>query len=1676
MINGTAFSTNRPPALTNGQSVTFDGIDDFVEIMDPATPTAYTLAGWVRFDTVRSATIIVRTSSSGPAAHFSHQIMTDASGHFVHYIYDGASKSLTGTTIAQPGVWYHVVATATNGGAGVLYVNGVQEGTPITVSTLWTGGDRWDLGVRAGNTTTNFIGRLDDVCIWDRPLNASQVASLASGASPFSWNPLTSLVSTDVRAAMSGVDSSAYVRLPFLVASPASLDQLTLNLRYEDGCVVWLNGVEVARRNAPATLAWNSAATADRSYVEIFRPETIDLTAFRSTLVTGQNMLAIQGLSTGSSDATFLTVAELTAREAAASTNEFKLALSEVSSVTNAPFWVELQNYGSDSLDLGGCVLLSSAGSNYTFASQSLAAGAFAVVDSTQLGWTPASADKLFLLSSGGAGVLDGLSLSHLLRGRATPTGLFLHPSAPTPGASNVFNFSTDIVINEVMYHYRPDVTATSYVDNAEEWIELYNRGTQAVALVGWRFDDAVQFTFPSDAVLAPDSYLVVARDAAVLSAKYPSVTILGDFNGKLNAGERLALLDADDNPADEVRFYGDRPWPLYADGGGCSLELKNPWADHARPEAWAASDETTNSAWQHYEVTVTATNPVYTPNIYGYYELRLCLLNQGEALLDNVSVIENPGGSNRELIQNGNFNSGLSTWRIQGTHRHSFIETNGAEKYLHIVSTGPASYLLNLIETTFKNGGSYVPIVAGQNYKISFDAKWLGGTPRFRAEFYYNQAAVQFALAQPVTSGTPGRRNSAYVANLGPTFSGLTHSPVVPSATSNITVSLNASDVDGIASATLWYSVNAGAWQSTPMSLNPQPSTLNLVGSIPGQAASAKIQFYIQATDTLGASATCPADGASSRALIQVQDNLTAANRQNLRIIILDADRDWMMTTSNMLSDDRLGATVVCNESETTYDCGVRLRGSMFSRQNSATTGFNVEFPADQPFRGVHTGITTKRADNKEEFLKQLMRHAGGIADMYDDITYLVSPVVGNRGPARLSMARYEDTWLNSQFENGSAGTIWNLEGIRVFIQSAGAEDYKNPNTAYIDFVWNYDLTNLGDDKEQYRWSLMLANGVARDEYAALIGMCQTLVLSGDALQTNAAARFDIDQWTRMLAMETLSGIGDAYGQGAAGTSDGAPHNMMFYERPSDGKMLLLPWDWSFTFVRAVNSVVYTTQNMGKVVALPNNMRFFQGHLRDLVERSMNAGYATRWAQHYSTLTGEDFVSSISYITSRAAYCLSTLPATVPFRIESNGGYNFSTNAASVTLTGRGSVDMAQIRLSGDDTPLAVTWLDGERWQITRSLVPGANAISLAAYDRAGRLLGSDQITVTSTLSSRPQHDYLRITELNYHPYHATTAELAAGVTNADDFEFIELMNIGPVPLDLNGAQFTVGISYIFTNITLASQERIVLAKNPAAFAVRYGTSHPYRVIGGYDGNLSNGGERLVLVDHDGIVILDFTYGDSTPWPTAADGSGPSLEIFDVNGDYSNATNWHASVQIGGSPGAAPSLLTITGQVALESYLGTNGNGTGSRMVTFTVTEEAGGVTNRLATWELPVTLVAGPDGYGVAGFTLTNVPLATTHLSAKTTWNLRKRLAVSFTNGQGTAYFTGANKLPGGDTDNSNQVDLADYSNLAAHWYQSSVTNPGATGADVDGSGLVDILDYFTLASHWFQQGDPE
>jgi hypothetical protein len=56
-----------------------------------------------------------------------------------------------------------------------------------------------------------------------------------------------------------------------------------------------------------------------------------------------------------------------------------------------------------------------------------------------------------------------------------------------------------------------------------------------------------------------------------------------------------------------------------------------------------------------------------------------------------------------------------------------------------------------------------------------------------------------------------------------------------------------------------------------------------------------------------------------------------------------------------------------------------------------------------------------------------------------------------------------------------------------------------------------------------------------------------------------------------------------------------------------------------------------------------------------------------------------------------------------------------------------------------------------------------------------------------------------LVITEVHYHPADADAAEMAAGFTNRDDFEFIELYNAGAQTINLVNCRFDDGIDFTF-------------------------------------------------------------------------------------------------------------------------------------------------------------------------------------------------------------------------------------------------------------------------------------
>jgi hypothetical protein len=150
-----------------------------------------------------------------------------------------------------------------------------------------------------------------------------------------------------------------------------------------------------------------------------------------------------------------------------------------------------------------------------------------------------------------------------------------------------------------------------------------------------------------------------------------------------------------------------------------------------------------------------------------------------------------------------------------------------------------------------------------------------------------------------------------------------------------------------------------------------------------------------------------------------------------------------------------------------------------------------------------------------------------------------------------------------------------------------------------------------------------------------------------------------------------------------------------------------------------------------------------------------------------------------------------------------------------------------------------------------------------------------------------------------------------------------------------------------------------------------------------------------------------------------------------------------------------------ITGIVALQDFVGTGTVPLHSRVVTFFA---SGGMTTK--SWSLLLTNVSGTN----FNYTLTDVPGGTTLLSAKTDWNLRKRLPAVFdVNGQAVVNFTGANFLHGGDLNGDNSVQFLDYGVLGANWF---TVNPVA---DLNGDGFVQILDYSLLSINWFTAGDP-
>ncbi len=157
---------------------------------------------------------------------------------------------------------------------------------------------------------------------------------------------------------------------------------------------------------------------------------------------------------------------------------------------------------------------------------------------------------------------------------------------------------------------------------------------------------------------------------------------------------------------------------------------------------------------------------------------------------------------------------------------------------------------------------------------------------------------------------------------------------------------------------------------------------------------------------------------------------------------------------------------------------------------------------------------------------------------------------------------------------------------------------------------------------------------------------------------------------------------------------------------------------------------------------------------------------------------------------------------------------------------------------------------------------------------------------------------------------------------------EFIELKNIGSMPLDLTDVRFIDGIDFDFRlgkRISLFPGEHVVLVEDVQQFTDAYDTAK-MNLGGVYLGGLRDGGELIELAAGVNRTIQGFFFDPG--WFAVTGQRQFSLTVLDETADpaaWKNRSNWRPSSLSSGSPGADDPRITLDPGAIIINEIMTN-------------------------------------------------------------------------------------------------------------------------------------------------------
>ncbi len=1188
------------------------------------------------------------------------------------------------------------------------------------------------------------------------------------------------------------------------------------------------------------------------------------------------------------------------------------------------PQFIELYNHSTNRVDISGCILTDDPTTNKFIIPGGTVIGPAGFVSFTQpqFGFTlNGSGETLYFIKPDGSRILDAVQFGAQADGVSFgrwPDGAndFYAFTTNTPGTNNSAILIGDIVINELMY----DPISG---DDDDQYIELYNKGTNTVNLAGWQFTSGVTFTFPANAVIGPNGYVVVGKDTTNLFANYTNLNsgnTYGNYSGKLSHNGELVVLSQPESyfgtntiyvEEDEVTYGTGGRWGEWSGGGGSSLELIDPHSNHRLAANWADSDETQKSSWVDIENTGVLDNGSNYDASIDYAQIGL--LDAGECLVDNIEVDYN--GSN--YVSNGAFESGTNGWSFQGCMTRSSLENSGYQSSysLHIrcsdrIWTGVNSCQVSLANTNLQ---------AGQTAILRFKARWLHGWPEALLRLNGNWLEATAAMPVPANLGSPGMPNSRFVTNAGPAIYNVTHNPSVPAASQPVVVTANVSDPDGVTNLTLYYRLDP-ATNYTAVPMKDDGTGGDAVrgdgvfsATIPGQAANQIAAFYISAADGLGAATRFPA--------LRPQDNEPVRE-----CVVMFGDGNpggsfgvyhlWITQTNitrwanlSDLSNEGNDCTFV-NNSRVIYNMQGRFAGSPYHQEfdtpNGSLCHYKWEFNDDDQFLGatdfnkIHqpgNGPGDDASLQREECANTFLR-ALKVPWLYKRLVAVY--VNGSRRGVLMEDTQVPDSdMVKEYFPNDTGGYMYKMQPWFEFapFPSGSYASFNMNNWVTLN---NYTTTGGAKKAASYRYNFEIRRTADSDNnFAAPYSLVDAANSYGmPNYVANMENLADMENWMRVFAANHAAANRDSFGA----TTE---QNLYGYIGALGTKYSLLMFDFNICLDHGawgpgqdLFAVNYQDPYTADIYSNPTFLRMYWRALEELVNGPLNlANTAPLCDAKYNAfvdngLTVEDpNASMLPWIAEAQTSIASQLAAIDATSFTVNPNVTLSNNVAYVT--GQAPVNVDTVWINGVAYPL--TWTSLTNWTITLPLAGRTNNLNVVGVDRNNQPITGDSNSVSviyNGTNSSPAGRVV-INEIMYAPA-------------ANDAQFVELYNNSTnMTFDLSGWQLQA-LSYTFPNGSiLAPTNYLVLAENGAAFAEAYGATNP--VYDYFGGTLPASG-ILALNTSSNVTVAEVEYENQLPWPTNANGTGASLQLIDPNQDNWRVGNWSLSPFIA-TPGVQNSV-----------------------------------------------------------------------------------------------------------------------------------------------------------------------